>query len=374
MKFSISSATLLAHLQTISRVINSKNTLPILDNFLFDLQGEKLTITAADMETTLVTTVNVNSSEGSGVVALSAKILLDTLKEFSDEPLDFQIDDDNYPMTIKSNYGVYNFVGLNADEFPKMRSLEDQNHSISVPASVLNMGISSTIFAASDDEMRPIMSGILFEISTEDLKFVATDGFKLVRVKTTNSKGAENSSFVLPKKPISLLKAILPKEQGDVQIKFDKKNVYFELSNYRMICRLIEGDYPAYNMVIPKDNPNKVTIDRSSFLNALRRISVYASQSTNLVKMEMADGQIVCSAQDFDFSISATESLACSYEGEPMTIGFKCSILVEMLNNLSSDNVLLELSHPTRAGLLSPLEQSETEDVLMLLSPMQIPD
>jgi DNA polymerase-3 subunit beta len=236
------------------------------------------------------------------------------------------------------------------------------------------MGISSTIFAASDDEMRPIMSGILFEISTEDLKFVATDGFKLVRVKTTNSKGAENSSFVLPKKPISLLKAILPKEQGDVQIKFDKKNVYFELSNYRMICRLIEGDYPAYNMVIPKDNPNKVTIDRSSFLNALRRISVYASQSTNLVKMEMADGQIVCSAQDFDFSISATESLACSYEGEPMTIGFKCSILVEMLNNLSSDNVLLELSHPTRAGLLSPLEQSETEDVLMLLSPMQIPD
>lgn len=373
MKFSVSSATLLTHLQTVSRVINSKNTLPILDNFLFDLQGDKLTITAADMETTLVTSVVVNNPEGSGIVALSAKILLDTLKEFSDEPLEFHIDDDNYAMTITSNAnnGIYNFVGLNADEFPKMRDLEAENHSLEVPASVLGMGITSTIFATSDDEMRPIMSGILFEVSPTNLTFVATDGYKLVRVKSSNVKCEENCSFVLPKKPISLLKAILPKEAGNVLVKFDKKNVYFELSNYKMVCRLIEGNYPDYNKVIPTDNPNKVTIDRSSFLNALRRISVYASQSTSLVKLDLDEGHITCSAQDFDFSISANESLSCSYEGTPMSIGFKSSILIDMLNNLSSDNVLLELSNSVRQGLLSPLEQNETEDVLMLLSPMQ---
>ena len=374
MIFSVSSANLLAHLQTISRVINSKNTLPILDNFLFNLHDGVLTITAADMETTMVTTMELNSSEGSGVVALSAKILLDTLKEFSDEPLSFSINDDSYAMTIKSNSGVYNFIGQNADEFPKMRLLEDQNSSITVPANVLNKGITATSFATSDDELRPVMGGIYFDITTEDVTFVATDGHKLVKIKTITSKGDSVTSFILPKKPYSLLKAILPKESGDVKIQFDSKNVYFTLSDYQMICRLVEGTYPNYNSVIPKSNPNKATIERNGFLNALRRISVYANQSTNLVKLDFADDKVVISAQDFDFSISATETLSCSYEGSPICIGFKCSILIDMLNNLNSENVIIELSDPIRAGLIVPLEQNDTEDVLMLLMPMQLPD
>ncbi len=374
MNFSVSSANLLAHLQTISRVINSKNTLPILDNFMFNLHDGVLTITAADMETTLVTNVELTSSEGNGVVALSAKILLDTLKEFSDEPLSFTVNDDSYAMTIKSNSGVYNFIGQNADEFPKMRQLEETSSSIVVPANVLNKGISATSFATSDDEMRPTLGGIYFDITTEDVTFVATDGHKLVKIKTISSKGDDVCSFILPKKPYSLLKAILPKESGDVKVQFDSKNVYFTLTDYKMICRLVEGSYPKYNSVIPKESPNKATIERGAFLNALRRISVYANQSTNLVKLEFSDGKLTISAQDFDFSISATETMVCSYEGSPVCIGFKCSILVDMLNNLGSDNIVMELSDPMRAGLIVPLEQNETEDVLMLLMPMQLPD
>lgn len=374
MKFSVSSANLLAHLQTVSRVINSKNTLPILDNFLFNLHDGVLTITAADMETTLVTTVELNSSEGSGMVALSSKILLDTLKGFSDEPLTFNIDDDSYAMTFNSSSGEYNFIGQNANEFPKMRVLEENSSKLEIPANVLNMGVSIASFATSEDEMRPVMGGIYFDITTEDVTFVATDGHKLVKIKTLTSKGESVTSFILPKKPYSLLKAILPKESGNVKIEFDSKNVYFTLSDYQMICRLIEGTYPNYNSVIPKNNPNKATIECSGFLSALRRISVYANQSTNLVKLDFEEGKVTISAQDFDFSISATESLACSYEGTPISIGFKCSILVDMLSNLGSENVIVELSDPNRAGLIIPLEQNDTEDILMLLMPMQLPE
>lgn len=374
MKFTVSSASLLTHLQTISRVINSKNTLPILDNFLFNLHDGVLTITAADMETTLVTTMDLDNSEGSGVVALSSKILLDTLKEFSDEPLTFTIDDESFAMIIKSVSGTYNFNGLNADEYPKMKSLDDDHSTLIVPASVLSMGVASTCFATSDDEMRPMMCGIYFDIKTDNVTFVASDGHKLVRIRTIAAKGESNASFILPKKPINLLKAILPKESGDVRIEFDSKNVYFTLSNYQMICRQTEGAYPNYNSVIPENNPNKATVDRASLLNALRRISVYANQSTNLVKMEFSDGRITVSAQDFDFSTSAVENIACNYEGSVMKIGFKCSIIIDMLNNLSSDNVVIEMSDPSRAGLILPLEQTDTEDVLMLSMPMMLPD
>lgn len=376
MNFSVSSATLLTHLQAISRVINSKNTLPILDNFLFNLHDGVLTITAADMETTMTTTVTLNSSEGSGLVALSAKILMDTLKEFSDEPLNFDINDSNYMMKITSvaNNGKYEFIGQNADEFPKMRELDENNSRIIIPSNVLNMGITATAFATSESETHPIMGGIYFDITTENITFVATDGRKLVRIKSTSTKGESNNSFVLPKKPIALLKAVLSKEPGDVEVRFDSKNVYFKLSDYQLVCRLIEGNYPNYNAVIPTNNPNKAVIERTALLNALRRVAVYASQSTNLVKMDFENNQLTCSAQDFDFSISAEESLSCSYEGEPIKIGFKCSIMIDMLNNLTSDNVAMEMSDPARAGLLLPLEQNGTEDVLMLLMPMQLAD
>ena len=374
MKFTVSSASLLTHLQTISRVINSKNTLPILDNFLFNLHDGVLTITAADMETTLVTTMELDSSEGSGVVALSSKILLDTLKEFSDEPLTFNIDDTNFAMVIKSVSGTYNFNGLNADEYPQVKSLEAGHNTLTIPANVLSMGVTSTSFATSDDEIRPIMCGIYFDINPESVTFVASDGHKLVRIKTVAAKGDSECSFILPKKPVSLLKSILPKESGDVRVEFDTNFVHFTLSNYQMICRQTEGVYPKYNSVIPENNPNKATVDRVSLLNVLRRISVYANQSTNLVKMEFSEGKITVSAQDFDFSTSAVESVACSYEGSFMKIGFKCAIIIDMLNNISSENVIIEMSDSSRAGLILPLEQSETEDVLMLSMPMMLPE
>lgn len=375
MKFSVTNANLLSHLQTISRVINSKNSLPILDNFLFNLHDGMLTITAADLETTLVTNVLLNSSEGAGVVALSAKIMLDTLKEFPDVPLDFTINDESFATEIKTESGTYSLIGCNPDEFPTMRQLSDQSKTITVPANILNVGITSTSFATNEDDLRPVMCGVLFDITTENLTFVATDGHKLVRIRTTTSKGEENCSMVLPKKPISFLKAILPKEgTNNVKVQFDDNNVYFQFSDYQMICRLIEGNFPNYVAVIPTNNPYNATVERTVLLSALRRLSVYASQSTNLVKMEFGMGNIICSSQDFDFNISATEKVPCSYEGEPVTIGFKCSIMADMLSNITSENVTIELSDPTRAGLIIPVEKSETEDVLMLLMPMQIPD
>ena len=374
MKFVISSTELLGHLQAISRVISSKNTLPILDNFLFNITGSDLEITASDLESTLITKMRLDNITGSGTIALPARILLDTLKEFSEQPLTFDINTDTMAVVINSENGRFSIVGQNGIDFPVLPVIKtEKRFSFSVAADILMSGISKTLFATADDELRPVMGGILVEASTEKLTFVASDAHKLVRYQRSDAKADDNASFILPKKPASLLKNILPREDGPVSVEFDDRNAFFNLSDYKVVCRLVEGNYPNYNSVIPKNNPRKVRIDRLEFYNILRRVSVFSNQASNLVKLQFTPNQITVSAQDVDFSISAYERHKCLYEGDDMEIGFKSVFLLEILSNIASQDVLLELADPTRAGLFLPSESSnEDEDLLMLLMPMMI--
>ncbi len=374
MKFVASSTELLSHLQAISRVINNKNSLPILDNFLFNLNGNVLTMTASDIETTLITSMEVESPEGNGKVAVTSRLLLDTLREFSDQPLSFDINDSNLALVITSSNGSYNFIGQNGDEYPKLPDLQDSVRKLTLPVSTLASGIGKTLFATADDELRPVMNGVFFDIDSSSLTLVATDAHKLVRYKTSyenaSVQGDERETFILPKKPANLLKNILPKEAGSVEIEFDSKNARFKLENYTMVCRQVEGRFPNYNGVIPKENPYKIIVDRVSILNALKRVSVFSNQGSNLIKLAFTPNQIHVSAQDIDFSISAEETVNCQYDGESINIGFKSSFLIEILNNINSSDVIFELADPSRAGLILPFENEENEEILMLLMPM----
>jgi DNA polymerase-3 subunit beta len=374
MKFVVSSTELLGHLQAISRVISSKNTLPILDNFLFNISGNDLEITASDLESTLITRMHLDNITGSGTVALPARILLDTLKEFSEQPLTFDINPDTMAVVINSENGRFSIVGQNGIDFPVLPVIKkEKRFGFNVAADVLLAGISRTLFATADDELRPVMGGILVEASTSRLTFVASDAHKLVRYQRSDAKADDNASFILPKKPASLLKNILPRENGVVSVEFDDRNAFFNLSDYKVVCRLVEGNYPNYNSVIPKNNPRKVRIDRLELYNILRRVSVFSNQASNLVKLQFTPNQITVSAQDVDFSISAYERHKCLYEGDDMEIGFKSVFLIEILSNIASQDVVIELADPTRAGLFLPSETAnEDEDLLMLLMPMMI--
>lgn len=374
MKFVVSSTELLSHLASISKVINSKNTLPILDNYLFLLEDNRLTVTASDLESTLITSLELENTNGNGTIAVPAKLMNETLKEFPEQPLTFQIDPETFAIDIFSQNGKFSIVGQNGEDFPQQPLLnEGVASSINVNHSVLLSGINKTLFATADDELRPVMNGIFIELTTEDMKFVASDAHKLVRYKRFDAKAEKNASFILPKKPAALLKSLLPKEDFDVKLEFDDKNAFFTLSNYKLICRLVEGNYPSYNSVIPQNNPNKLIIDRVEFYNTVRRVSVFSNQASNLVRLKLTENQLVVSAQDIDFAISAVERLGCQYEGEDMEIGFKSTFLQEILSNLSATEVKVELSDPTRAGLLLPAEnENEEENVLMLLMPMMI--
>ncbi|MDD2307319.1 MAG: DNA polymerase III subunit beta [Prolixibacteraceae bacterium] len=374
MKFVVSSTELLSHLSAISRVINSKNTLPILDNYLFLLEDNRLTVTASDLESTLITSLELENTSGTGTIAVPAKRMNDTLKEFPEQPLTFQIDPETFQIDIFSQNGKFSIVGQNGEDFPQQPILNESVAStINVNHSVLLSGINKTLFATADDELRPVMNGIFIELTTEDMKFVASDAHKLVRYKRFDAKAEKDASFILPKKPAAILKSLLPKEDFDVKLEFDDKNAFFTLSNYKLICRLVEGNYPSYNSVIPQNNPNKLVIDRVEFYNTVRRVSVFSNQASNLVRLKLTENQLVVSAQDVDFAISAVERLNCQYEGDDMEIGFKSTFLQEILSNLSVTDVKVELSDPTRAGLLLPAEnENEEENVLMLLMPMMI--
>lgn len=375
MKFVISSASMLNHLQAINRVINSKSTLPILDCFLLELKGEKLTLTAADSETRLETWVDVNSAEGEGSLAINAKNLLDPLRELPDQPLTFDINDETLEVFIYYQNGKYNFVGLKGDEYPNPKPLKvDSSMSITIDSEMLLSGINRTVFATADDELRPVMNGIYVDITAEDLTFVASDGHKLVRVTTTESKGDGRSSFILPKKPANLLKSILPRENGNVEVNFDENNAYITMGNYKMVCRFVEGRYPNYNSVIPQNNTNSLILDRLTLLNALKRVSVFSNPSIGLVKLQLSEDKIVITAQDIDFLTAAEETISCTYEGNVMNIGFKAVFLIEILDNIPSSDVRIELSDPSRAGLILPVEQEENEDMLTLLMPMMLND
>lgn len=373
MKFVVSSTDLLNHLQAISRVISNKSSLPILDNFLFNIKGNLLTMTASDLEVTMITSMEITNVDEDGLVAIPSRILLETLKKFPEQPLSFVISKESFAVEIVTDKGKFNLVGQNADEYPVLQELDaNKLSSVRLGADLLLTGINKTFFATADDELRPVMNGILFEMSPEHLTFVASDSHKLVRYRRTDIQTEFTSAFILHKKPAGLLKNILAKADGDVQVEFDDKNAVFTTPVYKMVCRLIEGIYPAYNAVIPQGSPYKVMVDRVEFFNTLGRVSLFSNQGTNLVKLKLSDSQMTVSAQDLDFSISAFEVLPCVYDGEEMEIGFKSNFLADILNNMDSREVALELSDPSRAGILVPVEKEESEDELMLLMPMMV--
>ena len=374
MKFVVSSSSLSSHLQVVSRVIASKNTIPVLDCFLFELQGTLLKITAADSETRMITSVEVHEVEGEGVFAIPSKNLLESLKELPDQPITFDIDDATLEMFIYYENGKYNFIGQNGDEYPQAKPLKEDTIKMEISAENLLSGISRTLFATAEDELRPIMNGILFDISENDITFVASDGHKLVRFKNFSAKGNERASLILPKKPANLLKSVLPKETGSVSISFDENNAYINMEHLVIISRLIEGRYPNYNGVIPKDNPFKINVDRLLLVNALRRVVVFSNPGSTLIKLQLLPNSVFISAQDIDFSTSAEETVSCVYEGEEISIGFKGTYLIEILSNIPSSEVILQLADPSRAGLMLPAENEVDEELLILLMPMMLND
>ena len=360
-------------LSATGKVISTKNTLPILDYFLFELQGGILKITASDLETTLVGTLPIENVEEEGIIAIPAKRVLDTLREFPEQPLSIEANDSTWEVTINWKSGKLVIPGTSGLSYPKPSSIDAENSaSLEMAPELLLGGIEKSIFATADDEMRPVMNGIYLDMSEETVVFVATDAHKLVKDTISVPTGIA-ASFILPKKPANLLKGILPKEEEAIKIVFDKKNVVFTLSKYELVCRLIEGTYPNYNAVIPANNPNKVTIDRVEFMTSIKRVAVSSNPSTNLIKLDIDKDVIKLTAQDIDYSVSAEETLTCSYDGDPIVIGFKSVFLTEILANLETEQIVIELADSTRAGVFKPVgETTEGEDILMLLMPMII--
>ena len=374
MRFEVSSTSLLSKLQSVSKVIAAKNSMPILDNFLFLLKGNTLTITASDIETRLVTSIEVNNPEGEGLFAVSAKILLEPLKELPEQPLKFDIDDDNLEIFIHFENGKYNFIGLKGDTYPQQKALKEEAGKITLASSILLNGITRTLFASADDELRPVMNGVYFDMQEDGLVFVASDGHKLVRLENKSVKSEVASAFILPKKPANLLKSLLHKTDELVKISFDDNNAYVQFGSYEMVCRLLEGRYPNYNSVIPLEIPNNLIIDRLSFLNALKRVSVFSSQSSSLIKISLFENEIIVSAQDIDFSTAAEEKIVCQYTGMQFNIGFKSPFLIEMLSNINSSDIVFKLTDSSRAGVIVPFENEDNEELLMLLMPMMLND
>jgi DNA polymerase-3 subunit beta len=370
MKFIVSSTYLLKQLQVLGGVINSSNTLPILDNFLFELDHTKLTVSASDLETTMASTLDVESdSEGS--VAIPARLLLDTLKTFPEQPLTFVVEDNN-TVEISSNHGKYALAYADGNEFPKAVGLEDPSKTV-ITGDILATAIGKTIFAAGNDDLRPVMSGVFFQFSTEGLTFVATDAHKLVKYTRQDVKATQVAEFIMPKKPLNLLKGILAASEDDVTIEYNESNAKFTFENSELICRLIDGKYPNYEAVIPKENPNKLVISRNQFLNSVRRVSIFSNKTTHQIRLKIAGAELNISAEDIDYSNKAEERLTCDYQGDDMQIGFNSRFLTEMLNNLSSDDVQLEMSMPNRAGILTPIDGlDEGEQVTMLVMPVML--
>ena len=374
MKFNVSSTKLFSQLQAVCRVLNSKNSLPILDDVLFDLVGNELTLTASDGETTIRTAIEVEGAEGSGKVASAAKLLLETLREFSEQPLAFHIDENNFAVSMISQNGTYSFVGVNGNEYPELPAAEADAKTLMIPAGVLQSAIEKTIFCTADDDLRPVMNGIFFDIAADKVTMVATDAHRLVRYSNTAVQSGEASSFILPKKPAGLLKNVLAKEEGYVKVLCGAKNARFEFGSTLVVCRQIEGRFPNYNAVIPQSNQNVVTVDRQTLINACKRVAVFANNGTAQLRLALSENQIKISAQDIDFSTSAEEIISCEYAGTPMAIGFKAPFLIDLLNSIESADVQLKLADPARAGLILPAENAENEDVLMLLMPMLLND
>ncbi len=370
MKFIVSSSYLLKQLQVLGGIINNNNTLSILDNFLFNLDKKSLTVSASDLETTISSKLEVESTE-KGMVCIPARLLLETLKTFPEQPLTFTIEDNN-TVEISSNHGKYALAYASGEEFPNAVELKDPSSTV-VQGDVLATAISKTIFASGNDDLRPVMSGVFFQFSTDNLVFVATDAHKLVKYTRDDISASQTAEFIMPKKPLTLLKSILAGSEDDVVIEYNESNAKFIFDNTEMICRLIDGKYPNYEAVIPKENPNKLVIDRNQFLNSVRRVSIFSSKTTHQIRLKIAGAELNISAEDIDYSNKAEERLTCDYQGDDMQIGFNSRFLTEMLNNLTSDEVSLEMSLPNRAGILTPVDGlDEGETVTMLVMPVML--
>lgn len=370
MKFIVSSTYLLKQLQILGGVINSSNTLPILDNFLFDLDQTKLTVSASDLETTMSSVLEVDS-DSTGTIAVPARLLLETLKTFPEQPLTFVVAD-NHTVEISSNHGKYALAYADGAEFPKAVELSSPS-STTIMGDVLATAINKTIFAAGNDDLRPVMSGVFFQLTPENLIFVATDAHKLVKYQRTDITASEVAEFIMPKKPLNLLKGILAGSEEEVIVEYNESNAKFSFGSTELICRLIDGKYPNYEAVIPKENPNKLSISRSQFLGSVRRVSIFSNKTTHQIRLKIAGAELNVSAEDLDYSNKAEERLTCSYQGDDMQIGFNSKFLLEMLGNLSSDEVSLEMSLPNRAGILTPMDGlDEGESVTMLVMPVML--
>ena len=370
MKFIVNSSTLLKELQKLNGVISTSNTLPILDNFLFEIEDGKIKIIASDLETTMISEITTESSSN-GQITIPSKILIDTLKTFSNQPLTFLVDEETKGIEISSENGNYKLAGQDAKEFPKVPELSSSS-SFLISSSVLLNAINKTLFASGNDELRPVMSGVFCELSEENITFVATDAHKLVKHTRSKITSNSNSSFILPKKPLSLLKNNIDSD-SDLNIDFNETNVKFSLDNITLICRLIDGKYPNYDAVIPKDNPNKLVINKDELLNSIKRVSIYASKTTHQIRLKIAGSQLQITSEDLDFANKAEERLTCSYDGEDIEIGFNSRFVIDMLNNIGAEQICLEMSAPNRAGIILPLDgQEENEDTLMLVMPVML--
>ncbi len=370
MKFIVSSSALLKQLSALSGVLSSSNALPILDNFLFQINKGELKISASDLETTMTASLPVESKDA-GTIAVPARLLLDTLKTFPEQPLTFTIDKKKFAIEISSDYGKYKLTGHDGEDFPKIAEIESPS-SFEMDVDVLGKAISKTLFAVGNDELRPVMCGVFVQLEPSGITFVATDAHKLVRFKRSDAKSKKSTSYIIPKKPLTLLKNILS-GSGKVTVEYNNTNVSFSFGNTLLVSRLIDGKYPNYDAVIPKENPNKMIVDREAFLNSIRRVSIFANKTTHQVRLKVKGSELNISAEDLDFSNEANERLTCNYKGEDMEIGFNSKFLAEMLSNIDCEEVQFEMSTPNRAGVMVPSKDSnKDEDILMLVMPVML--
>ena len=370
MKFIVDSSTLLKELQKLSGVLSSNNTLPILDNFLFDVSDGNINIYASDLETTMMTKIKAEAEEN-GKIAIPARLLLDTLKTFSSQPLTFLVNNSNSGIEINSENGQYKLAGQNAEEFPKVPALESSS-SVNLNADVLIKAINKTLFAAGNDELRPVMAGVFCEFSAENISFVATDAHKLVCHSRTDVIADNTASFILPRKPLTLLKNTLV-EGSEIKMDYNDTNALFSFNDTTIICRLVDGKYPNYEAVIPKENPNKLSIDTADLLSSIKRVSIFANKTTHQIKLKIKGSELLITSEDLDFANQAEERLTCQYEGEDMEIGFNSKFVIEMLSNIGAEQICIEMSAPNRAGIILPLDgQDEGENTLMLVMPVML--
>lgn len=372
MKFNVPGKAVYQQLTAVSKVLNAKNALTILDNFLFEISGDRLTITGSDSENVMSASLEVLNSESDGRIAVPAKRLLEVVKEISNQPLTFEIDTDTYMVTVKYLTGEVSFMGVNAAEYPANTDVPEDATHLEIPAGVVAAGLDSTLFAVSTEQIRPIMTGVCVDVHQEDITFVSSDTHKLVRYINRNYRPGVELKVILPSKPAGIIRSLLEKEEGNVSIKLDAKSAVFTWSDFSLACRFIKGVYPNYNRVIPTENPFKLKVARQDLLTAVRRVSLSASKASSLVRLNVSDTRIELSSQDLDYSTQAHEEVMCEYEGNQMTIGFNAQYMTEILSNLQDEEVIIELSDPGRPGLYKPAEQKAEQDVVMLQMPMQV--